>query len=202
MELVLQLIRSFSKNDRLNESELIRMGNRRSFEAFYDRYKISLLSYVVGIISKQEVAEEIVQESFLRLYRLREQIDPTLSLKSWIYTIARNLSYDYLKKKKEVSCFLDSDDEGTLPWEDFPSNEENVEMKLVHRSDREELFNVIQSLPLAQKEAVAFWLEELNYEEMALITKKSAQAMKNLVHRARQTIFAALKSKQGESNEY
>lgn len=170
--------------------------DRRAFERMYQQHKLPLLHYVVGLVLHQAVAEEIVQEAFLKFYRHRDEIDLNASYKSWLYTVARNLSFDYLKKKKEVL------------WDSVESEDFNIsdniedqtivpsEEQLIKKAEIEMVMASLENLPVTQREALKLWIDDLDYEDMAVITGKSAQAMKNLVHRAKQSLMAALKAKE------
>ncbi len=170
--------------------------DRRAFERLYQQHKLPLLHYVVGLVLHQAVAEEIVQEAFLKFYRHRDEIDLNASYKSWLYTVARNLSFDYLKKKKEVL------------WDSVESEDFNIsdniedqtivpsEEQLIKKAEIEMVMASLENLPVTQREALKLWIDDLDYEDMAVITGKSAQAMKNLVHRAKQSLMAALKAKE------
>lgn len=170
--------------------------DRRAFERLYQQHKLPLLHYVVGLVLHQAVAEEIVQEAFLKFYRHRDEIDLNASYKSWLYTVARNLSFDYLKKKKEV--LWDSVESEDLNISDNIEDQTIVpsEELLIKKAEIEMVMASLENLPVTQREALKLWIDDLDYEDMAVITGKSAQAMKNLVHRAKQSLMAALKAKE------
>lgn len=195
MESVLNFFDSklFRKStNKVDEAVLISEGNKRVFSRFYDREKSGLLYYLVQLVKNQEVAEEIAQEAFLKLYRDREKINPELSLKSWIYTVARNMAYDHFRKKKE---FLFLDNENNDEEEYSAPLDENAEILLIQKSERAQLQLAIESLPLSQREAISLWIEEMSYEQMGESLNKSEQAAKNLVNRARQGIVDFLQNR-------
>lgn len=178
--------------NRVEEAVLISEGNKRAFSRFYDREKSGLLYYLVQLVKNREVAEEIAQEVFLKLYRDRNKINPELSLKSWIYTVARNMAYDHFRKKKE-SLFLDNENNDE---EDYRAPlDENAELLLIQKSERAQLQLAIESLPLSQREAISLWMEEMSYGQMGKSLNKSEQAAKNLVNRARQGIVDFLQNR-------
>lgn len=77
---------------------LLRQGNTEAFGAIYDLYSGAIFSKLLRMVKDRMVAEELLQEVFLKVWENREKIDPGQSLKSWIYAIAINLVYDYYRK--------------------------------------------------------------------------------------------------------
>src|SRR5690625_7777463 len=71
--------------------------SRDAFRQIFDRYQNKLLLYTMTIVKSEGVAKDLVQEAFVRLWMNRETIDRDGSLGGYLYTIARNLSLNYLK---------------------------------------------------------------------------------------------------------
>ncbi len=188
MELVFNLVGSFYKKS--SDQTLmtkVRDDDRRAFEILYDRHKGKILSYLYYQSKDLNVAEELAQETFLRVFRYRKQFDENKNFKSWMYTIARNLMMDYFRKKKEL-LVEEGEIENTLSDEGLGDSE----IILIGKSEEEMLKGALAKLPSSQKEALTLWMDDLSYEEMAKITGKSLQAMKNLVHRARKGLIDLL----------
>lgn len=73
-------------------------GSEKAFQKIYEHYLNDIFSYSMALVRSEEAAEEIVQEVFLRLWLNAETLVPELSLRSYLFTIARNLSFDFLRK--------------------------------------------------------------------------------------------------------
>ena len=73
-------------------------GSEKAFKKIYEHYLNDIFSYSLALVRSEEAAEEIVQEVFLRLWLNAETLVPELSLRSYLFTIARNLSFDFLRK--------------------------------------------------------------------------------------------------------
>jgi len=91
------------------------------FERHLERYRKPIYNYVVRLIGDSSTAEDIAQETFLRLFTELDRIrDKTVS--AWLYRVARNLVTDYIRKKKAVPFTVlkgksaDSDDSPTLDF--------------------------------------------------------------------------------------
>jgi RNA polymerase sigma-70 factor (family 1) len=79
----------------------LRQGNEPAFNAVYMMYAKTLYKRIYSIVKDTAVTEELLQDLFLKIWQKREQIDPDLSFKSYLYKVANNLVYDYMRK---VAC--------------------------------------------------------------------------------------------------
>jgi RNA polymerase sigma-70 factor (ECF subfamily) len=70
-----------------------------AFEALYTRYRIRLYNFIRRFIGDQPSAEDIFQETFLRVYRDRHRYEPRAAVTTWLYTIARNLCLHEIEKR-------------------------------------------------------------------------------------------------------
>lgn len=78
--------------------ERMRSGDQAAFKEIFYRYKDKLLSYCFRFTKSEAIAEEIVDDVLVKIWTAREHIDPNLSFNSYLYTIARNDSLNFLKK--------------------------------------------------------------------------------------------------------
>jgi RNA polymerase sigma-70 factor (ECF subfamily) len=78
--------------------KLIQKGDIKAFEALYERLHGPVFHYCLGFTKSREVAEEILQEVFVKVWEKREQLDDALSVKALIYKMTRDLTFNYLKK--------------------------------------------------------------------------------------------------------
>jgi len=75
-------------------------GDSRAFSVIVDRYKDTIYSIIVNMTADSNMAEEIAQETFIRLYRFLDKYKGQSSLKTFVTRIAINLSLNALKKRK------------------------------------------------------------------------------------------------------
>lgn len=71
--------------------------NERNFEEIFLHYFSPLVIYSIQLVGKHEVAEEIVQEQFIRLWEKRDELKISLSVKNYLYRSVKNSSLNYLK---------------------------------------------------------------------------------------------------------
>lgn len=81
-----------------SHSRRYKAGDQTAFREIYDRYKNDLYAYCRSLVKSDAYAEEIVQDVFVKFWLHFENIDPQLSVRSYLYTMMRNASFNFLKK--------------------------------------------------------------------------------------------------------
>ena len=81
--------------------EKVKIRDDYAFEELVNRYKNRLFSVIYRLIGDRQETEDILQETFLRVYRERKSYNPEFCFSTWIYTIALNLARNQLKRKKD-----------------------------------------------------------------------------------------------------
>jgi RNA polymerase sigma-70 factor, ECF subfamily len=88
-----------------------------SFEQLYEAYHRPLLRYLERLVRQHETAEDLCHESFIKALRHWDERDPSLSARGWLYSIATNTAFDYLRQQRRVKCVLAARDLAELPSE-------------------------------------------------------------------------------------
>lgn len=156
----------------------IQKGDMVAFNELVDRYKNRLMNVIGRMLSSTEEAEDVVQETFVRVYQHRQSFNFKHCLSTWIYTIGLNLARNELRKRKKFKFYDISDMQGH-------ESEFSVEPDLPSRLP-EVLNEAIKTLP--EKYRLAFLLRdvrELPYEEVAKILSVPLGTVKSRVNRAR-----------------
>ena len=161
-------------------------GNVYAFEQIVNRYKDQLVNFAFRFLGDVEDAEDIVQETFLRVFRKKKAYKNVAKFSTWIYTITGNLAKTELRRRKRRKLlsisslgFEDKDFELT---DTKKGPEENVGDLLQSRV----IQKAIDSLPDKFKEVIIFRdLQELSYEEISKIVKIPLGTVKSRVNRGR-----------------
>jgi len=169
--------------EKLTDKELFAKAaddNERAFEVFVNRFKNRLFNFVFRIISEKEMAEDILQETFLRVYNQRKNYSPDYALSTWVYTIALNLCRSELRKRKLrkfVSLeFLKEETDVELP---DGKNLEPQKLKPI-------LDKAIKNLPPEYRTAFVLCdIDRLPYSEIAEIMRVPVGTVKSRINRAR-----------------
>ncbi|MDX9857393.1 MAG: sigma-70 family RNA polymerase sigma factor [candidate division Zixibacteria bacterium] len=171
----------------------IQKGDLVAFNQMVDRYKDRLMNVIGRMLSSQEEAEDIVQETFVRVYQHRQSFNFQHCFSTWIYTIALNLARNELRKRRKFKFFDITEMQGN-------EREFAIDPKLPSRLPQA-LNEAIGGLP--EKYRVAFLLrdvQEMPYEEVAKVLSVPLGTVKSRVNRARLMLREKLQPKLEEQN--
>ena len=152
---------------------------------FNEHYK-SLCRFLDCLLGgRSDVAQEIAQESFLRLYRLRDDDLPTVEARFWLYRVARNLALNELSQRQTRHQLLGKVTE--ILRRKTPDPEENLE-----RAERQQIvLELLKSLPEQQRAALILReQEEMSYREIAHVLNITESKVKVDIFRARGALRA------------
>lgn len=85
----------------------LKEGSYKAFNCLYEQYFDLLYGFIFGLTRSHEQTRELVQETFIKVWVNRQKIDPDLSFKAWIFTMAENRLKDVLKKQFNNPVFED-----------------------------------------------------------------------------------------------
>jgi RNA polymerase sigma-70 factor (ECF subfamily) len=172
----------------------VREGDAESFALLLERHRTPVIHFLYRMIQNQAVAEELAQETFLRVYRSRESYEPTAKFTTWLFRIATHLALNWLRdhKNSRGEVTLDEPSEG-FPTMQVAHSEASVEQRLVKESKAAEVRRAIGSLPQKQRGAVLMHkYQEMEYRQIATALKCSESAVKSLLFRAYETLRTRL----------
>ena len=165
-------------------------GEQRAFGILVNRYDNRLVNFVYRTIGDRERAQDLVQETFIRVYRHLHRFDTTKKFSTWIYTIASNLAKNELRNRsRNPLVFFQTikknweADHRPLEWEDNSYKPDDLYRK---RHLRTVVEQAISELP--EHHRVVFVLRELQgktYEEISQITGVNLGTVKSRLNRAR-----------------
>src|SRR5262245_51248980 len=128
----------------------------------------ALYGFGLVLTHDQTEAEDLMQETYLRAMSAFEQLEPNSNLKSWLFTIMRNIWLNKLRHVPKDSCLveLDATEEGSSEWFDRVADDPLV--VLLRKTELEQLRTAIQSLPPAYREVVLLRdIEGFSYRHIA-----------------------------------
>jgi RNA polymerase sigma-70 factor (family 1) len=173
-----------------NEKELLyRLAedDETAFRQLYDRYKDEVYAFALGITRSVPLAEEIVQDSFLKLWQHRGELTEIIKFDSWFFTIARNLCYSALRK---IALDRKLQTAHELQSEQPVATAEDI---LITRENRELVRAAINQLPEQQRRIYKLSREAgLTYDEIAAELNISRNTVKEHLRRAVSGIKAYL----------
>jgi len=171
-------------------------GDERAFQELVERYQTRLLNFIYRTIGDRERAEDLVQETFVRVYRHLHRFDQTKKFSTWAYTIAGNLAKNELRNRSRNPLVLFQTikkhweaDNRPLEWADNTYRPDDLFRK---RHLKQMVDKAVALLP--EHHRMVFVLRELEgktYEEISEITGVNLGTVKSRLNRARNN-FAQL----------
>ena len=162
----------------LDDYDLIKRylgGNSTSLEILINRHKSKVFSYIMMVVKKRELAEDIFQDTFIKVIKSLHagKYSEEGRFVSWVMRIAHNLIIDFYRKSKHLKTI--SDDETEVPlFNSTKFSEKNIEDELVINQVHKDLNIVVEQLPKEQKEVVILrYYKDLSFKEIAEQTNVS-----------------------------
>jgi RNA polymerase sigma-70 factor, ECF subfamily len=186
-------MKGMGKESPLSDEELmerVQGGEVEPFETLYDRYNQRLFHFILRFVRERSLAEDILQETFLRIFKERKRYRKTARFSTYLFTIARNLCLDTLKtwERKHVLSSQEDYVEKAMDLSKGPSKiaEEDELSEILQRE--------IQVLPGDQMEVLLLSkYSGLSYEEIAQIVESTPAAVKQKAYRAMLSLRQKLK---------
>ncbi|MBI3291447.1 MAG: RNA polymerase sigma factor [Elusimicrobia bacterium] len=181
------------------DAELFRQvgaGDGAAFERLLDRYQRPLFNFLYRFVGAREEAEDLAQDTFLRVYRAAPTYAPRATFRAFLYQVAAHLAINAQRRKRVVRwCsleWLQSSPDGRV--NEFPDpNAIQPEAAVDRQELTKQLLAALQRLPPLQR--IAFLLaytQDCPTADIAQVLKKSVSAVEALLFRARTTLRATL----------
>lgn len=184
---------------KITDEELIanfQAGDLSAFDEIVYRYQGQLINFVGRLLSDRITAEDIVQETFLRVYRNKHRYKEIARFSTWIYTIAGNLARTELRRRKIRNFFSISQRGETEKDYEIPDGDIDIEKQVSSRIGQEMIMKEITKLPVYFREVIILRdIQDLSYEEISQILGVPLGTVKSRVNRGRNQIQKHLKGK-------
>ena len=174
--------------ERKSEDQLIRRlkeGDSAAFGALYSKYRSRIYRFALKLLQRTDLADDIVQETFLKMHDAIFTLDRNPSLASWLFTIARNEVYNYLRKERRNGQRVDPDE----VWSAGSVFEEVSGLETSEIVQR-----YIGYLKHEYREVLMLReYEGLSYEEISAVTGDTVSSVRSRLFKARKVLTQKLK---------
>ena len=187
-----------------SEASAIARGLRRRDPDLLDRlieqYQHRLFRYLVHLSGNRELAEDLFQETWIRVLERGHQYDGKHEFSTWLYAVARNLTIDYLRTKRPFSLdgMIDGlmEDERHAPLE--PADTRPMAWEVVQQHEQAERISAaLVSIPAEYRETVVLRLQEgLALDEISMVTGAPLGTVKSRLYRGLNMLMSRLKGAQ------
>ena len=179
---------------KLSDAELLdraAAGEQDAFREVVNRYKNGLYAFLRNFLNRQDLIEDVFQETFLQLFTSQASFDPTRPLRPWLYTIAANKAKDALRKMQRtaavpIGTMTESEDmsfgdmlnvltsEEDRPYEDLEKDETAATVR-----------RIIADMPDNLREILVLsYFNKFSYKQMAQILSIPIGTVKSRLHTA------------------
>ena len=170
-----------------------------AFAQLVELYQHRLVTVLHHLVGSTEEAEDLAQESFLRVFRGRKRYHPKAKFSTWLYTIANRLALNVIRSRQRKPVvplnLRDSGPLGPRPAEQLVQDRgRQPQHHVQHKELEAEIRKALETLNERQRVAVVLnKFEDMNYADIADVMGLTTKAVKSLLSRARENLRQALK---------
>ncbi|WP_195821359.1 RNA polymerase sigma factor [Roseobacter sp. MH60115] len=173
--------------DDIDLVKAVASGDKRAMHAFYMRHNDAVYAFAFSRCGNTDLASDCVHDSMLDVWRSASSFAGKSSVKTWLFSIARNKLIDALRKRGKLSYVDEVPElEDTAP---------NPEAAAIAAAERERLHHCIEGLSGPQRSAIRLaFLEDLSYPEIAEVEVVPIGTIKTRVFHAKQALMRCLEA--------
>jgi RNA polymerase sigma-70 factor (ECF subfamily) len=180
--------------DALDHADMARLvgGHEAALDDIMDRHATAVFHFLCRILSGEDEAEDLAQETFVRVYRARDSYRPTHRFSTWLFTIAANLARNRLRwrhRHPNVSLEAESPFTGQSLGDTLPGTEAPPHADIQATERAAQVRAAVAALPVALREAITLceW-EEMAVADAAQVLRCTPKAVESRLYRARQIL--------------
>jgi RNA polymerase sigma-70 factor, ECF subfamily len=163
-------------------------GDEKAYRDLIERHQAQVYSLAMRMVRRAEDAEDLTQETFVRMFRALSRYDPTRPFAAWLFTIATRLCIDHIRRRKVSPISLTQREPGSE--EEYQIEVEDPGLKpdevATHAEEERRAATLIESLPPHYRIVVILrHVQDLSYEEIAEALHLPLGTVKARIHRAR-----------------
>ncbi len=184
------------------ESTEIARGLRRRDPDLLDRlieqYQHRLLRYLVYLTGRRELAEDLFQETWIRVLERGHQFNDKYAFSTWLFAVARNLAIDHMRRKQPTSLDgLMNDNNDDAPFDVPATGRASAFDTTLQREQGEHIAAGMQHLPAEYREALVLRFQEgMSLEEIASVARVPLGTVKSRIYRGLSALEPWLKGAQ------
>ncbi len=174
--------------EKLSDSELIRLyieGNTKALDGIINRYTKILYRFIFNLTKDENISYDIVQETFIKVWKNIKKFDTDKNYKTWLFTIAKRTTIDYLRKRKDIN-FSEIINDNDTDFEEKIIDEELLPDEIFEKEEWKNILKeAFEKISLENKMIILLHNnEEMTFEEISQIIEKPLNTVKSLYHRS------------------
>lgn len=174
-----------NKYRKMSDSELtaaVRVSDARAFNAIFLRWYPQVARFLISLVKERALAEDLAQGVFLKLWTYRENLDPSKSLKNWLFVLARNAALDVFKSKRHLLS-------AKMPEHLDLQASDRTEFLAEYEETNSRIGRIVEQMPPQRRQIFRMSrYEQLSHEEIALLLGLSVRTVEKHIFLALQDI--------------
>jgi RNA polymerase sigma-70 factor (ECF subfamily) len=177
------------------ETKRLRGGDVDAIAGLMERYQHRLYRYLVRIVVQPSTAEDLFQQTWLRVMERIQKYDPKRSFEGWLFSVAHNLAIDHLRRRQPES--LDETTRtGETRFHSARSADPGALEELLSMEQAERVAEAVAQLPLPYREVITLrFEEEMKLEEISVVLALPMGTVKTRLHRALKALRLELRGR-------
>ncbi len=165
-----------------------REGDKEALAFLIQRYLGSLYRFLYRMVQDSAVAEDLTQETFLKLWKHQARFDLSKTFKTWLFTIGKNVALDHLRKKQPL--LFAHDEENNIEGIDLIPDREPLASELLERRETAQYLNeaLTELSPETRSIVLMHESEDMTFQEIAEAVGKPMNTVKSRYRRALSTL--------------
>jgi RNA polymerase sigma-70 factor (ECF subfamily) len=159
----------------------VKKGDLKAFDAIVIFYQKAIYSHLYRLVNNPDDALDLVQDTFIKVYKNRKSIDLDKNFKSWLYKIATNTAYDWLRKQKRLPQNQEIDE-----VIEFETTDANLAYYNMEQANNLDLTAALQSLKSSSENILRLYYQQgFTYLEISEILQMPIGTVKTNIARAK-----------------
>ena len=166
--------------------ELYMEGNFKALDGIIYRYSQPIFRFVFHTINNTEETNDIVQETFIKVWKNIRKFDQKKSFRTWLFTIAQRTMIDFLRKRRNVNFSESNRDNSEIPFEETIPDEELIASEILEKTEDIELVKTALSQISIENRSIILLHngEEMTFKEISEIFNKPINTIKSQYRRS------------------
>lgn len=173
----------YKTSDEVLVTEVVE-GSISAFEQLVSRYQGKLLSFVTYMIRDPQGAQDVVQESFISLYKTIDHVDTSKKFSSYLFSIARNKAISYMRGSKRYAPLVEAE---------HITAADTAETLMMKRDEKHRIEKALDGIDTKYKKVITlYYFQDLSYEEMSRRMRLPINTIRTHLRRAKDALRKVL----------
>lgn len=190
------------KDDISNVINRVQSGDANAFELILKEYDKKVYMYIYNMVKNKDTAQDLTQDTFIKVYKNIHRFDKSKHFITWLYTIAKNTTFNYLKSEKKVKLFEIDENIDSISMINNYSISTSPEVLLERKEQTMYVNKMIDELPEKYKVLILLkYVEKLSYKDISERLNIPVSKIESRLYTARQHLMSKMKKSKNEEGQ-